>query len=93
MKYFTLKANWNDSGSEIEASISQYWSNQSIAILYNTSPGYEDVFIATNDSRVIAKLSEYYNLKEIEPFNYNIKLISDESRTWGCKGNRTAFGF
>lgn len=93
MKYYSLKAKWTDSGSEIEAIIAPFWSNETLAILYNSSPGYEDVYIATNDNRIISDLKECFELHEIEQFNFLIKFMSDKSRTWGCKGNNSLFGF
>ncbi len=93
MKYYSMKAKWTDSSSEIESIIAPFRSTETLAILYNSSPGYEYVYIATNDNRIISDLKESFELREIEPFNFSIKFMSDNSRTWGCIGNNILFGF
>lgn len=93
MKYYTFKAKWTNFGSEIESIIAPFWNNETLAILFNSSPDYEDVYIATNDNRIISDLKKSFELREIEPFNFSIKFMSDNSRTWGCKGNNFLFGF
>ena len=93
MKYYSLKAKWTDSKSEIESIIAPFWSNETLAILYNSSPDYENVYIATSDKRIISDLKESFELREIEAFNFSIRFMSDKSRTWGCKGNNFLFGF
>ena len=93
MFYYEICAHWSDSQTEIVNLIEPFATNDNFALLYNFDPSVEQVYIATEDKRMILALSTVFGIMELESIDYMRDFMLSSNRQWGVTGNPALVNF
>jgi len=93
MYYYTFKADWQSSKDLILSLIDPFTTTDNFAILYNGDTEVNDVYIATEDRRMILALEDSFEQTELDDIDYIRDFMETSNRQWGVIGNNHLVNF
>jgi hypothetical protein len=93
MHYYIITASWHESQDVIQSLINPFATPNNFAILYNSDPEIDRVYIAAADKRMILAMKSEFELEETDSIDYGRDFMTSSNRQWGVIGNRSLVNF